>query len=116
MFIKAILLRFLLVKVLITLSQLISKSLYAHIIQSSVSLSSNWAVLLKDLTLFSTDMFLPQVHMVTGKVSIILRIVWIFGNIMLSVFFTADANAVATSEEFFQYIYNWLSKNLTFVV
>ena len=82
MFIKAILLGFLLAKVLIPLSQLISTSLYAHIIQSLVSLSSNRVVLLKDLTLFSTDMLLSQVHVVTGKVSIILRIVWILGDIM----------------------------------
>ena len=41
MFIKTILLAFLLAKMLITLSQLISTSLYAHIIQSPVSLSSN---------------------------------------------------------------------------
>ena len=101
MFIKAILLGFLLTKVLITLCQLISTSLYAHIIQSPVSLSSNWVVLLKDLTLFSTHMLLSQVHVVTGKVSIILRIVWISGNIMLYVFFTADVNAAATTGEFF---------------
>ena len=106
MFIKAILLGLLFTKVLITLSQLIYTSPYAHIIQRPGSLSSNCVVLLKDLTLFSTDMLLSQVHVVTGKVSIILRILCIFGNIMLFVFFTADVNVVATSEEFFQYIYN----------
>ena len=83
MFIKAILIGFLLAKVLIALFQLISTSLYVHVIQSPINLSSNWVVLLTDLNLSRTDMFLSQVHVVTCKVSIIFRMVWIFGSIML---------------------------------
>ena len=52
---------------------------------------------------------------VTGKVSIILRIVCIFGNIELFVPFKAVLNVLGASEVFFQYVYNNY-KNVTILI
>ena len=83
MFIRAILLGFCKANVFTTFSQSIAISLYAQIMHSPVSLWSVWVVLLKDFTLFNTEILLSHSQVVTGNVSNIHMIVWIFGNIIL---------------------------------
>ena len=78
-FIRAILLGYLAANVFTTLSQSILVSLYAARMQSALSLSSVWLVLLKDFTLFRAEILLSQAHVVTGNVSKILKIVCILG-------------------------------------
>ena len=74
-------------------------------IQRLVSLSLVCVVLLNDFTLFSTEILLSQVHIVTGKVNMILTIVWMFGNITLLDCFNAVRNVVDTIGAFFQNVY-----------
>ena len=83
MFIRAILLGFCMANVFTTFSQSIATSLYAQIMHSPVSLWSVWIVLLKDFTLFNIEILLSHSQVVTGNVSNIRMIVWIFGNIIL---------------------------------
>ena len=47
-------------------------------------------------------MLLSEVHVVTGKVNMILTIVWMFGNITLLDCFNAVSNVVGTIGALFQ--------------
>ena len=90
-FINDIFLGFSAANVFTTASQSILVSLYAHNRQSPLSCSSVWVILLYDLTLLSTEILHSHEHVVTGNVSNILKIIWIFGNCSFLDFFKAAA-------------------------
>ena len=96
-FINDIFLGFSAANVFTTASQSILVSLYAHNRQSPVSRSSVWVVLLYDLTLLSTEILCSHEHVVTGNISNILKIVWIFGNCSFLDFFKAAVKDLGLS-------------------
>ena len=83
----------------------IATSLYAQRRQSPFSHSSVCVVLLYDFTLLSTEILLSHEHVVTGNVSSILKMVWMFGKRSLLDSFKAHVRVAGISEELFQKVY-----------
>ena len=81
------------------------RNLHSIIRQSPFSCSPVCVVLLYDFTQLSTEILLSHEHVVTGNVSSILKMVWMFGKRSLLDSFKAHVRVAGISQELFQKVY-----------